>query len=57
MLICVTYFEGIPCQINQKQVEIYMSVFDLDEILCVSLWSRVYASHHFLGQFDLHVQR
>ena len=37
MLICVTYFEGIPCQINQKQVEIYMSVFDLDEILCVSL--------------------
>ena len=33
-----------------------MTVFDFDEILCVRLWLRVYASHQFLGQSDLQVQ-
>ena len=34
----VVYYEhiymGIPCQINPKQGEIYMTVFDFDEIWC-----------------------
>ena len=33
-----------------KNGEIYMTVFDFYEILCVGLWSWVYASHTFLGQ-------
>ena len=32
---------------------IYMTVFDFDDILCVGLWSRTYASHLILG----HMQR
>ena len=49
--------KGIPCQINKKQGEIYLTVFDFDVIWYVDLWSRVYASHQFIGQPDLQVQR
>ena len=40
-----------------KNGEIYMTVFDFDEILCVGLWSRVYTSHQILARSDLQVQR
>ena len=44
-------------QINQKEVDIYMTVFDFDEIRLVGLWIRVYTSHQMLGQSDIQVQR
>ena len=30
-----------------------MTIFNVDEIWCIGLWSRVYASHQILGQSDL----